>query len=126
MGHVLGAEKLNFLIRGAEADEATGRPRRFNPVNPCPRGLPGVTQGRYYTRANAYTARAGASSARFLSQVAHWTMNSLAMASALREHDCRSDGVCGTGDDPLPDLPREREPIPAKKCAIWTRWRPSP
>ena len=25
MGHVLGAEKLNFLIRGAEADEAPGR-----------------------------------------------------------------------------------------------------
>ena len=32
MGHVLGAEKGIFLIRGAEADEATGRPRRFNPV----------------------------------------------------------------------------------------------
>ena len=24
MGHVLGAKKLNFLIRGAEADEAQG------------------------------------------------------------------------------------------------------
>ena len=30
MGHVLGAEKSNFLIRGAEADDATGRPCRFN------------------------------------------------------------------------------------------------
>ena len=46
MGHVLGAEKIYILIRGAEADEATGRPRRFNPVNPCPRGVPGVAQGR--------------------------------------------------------------------------------
>ena len=42
MGHVLGAEKLNFLIRGAEADEATGRPRRLNPVNPRQLGVPGV------------------------------------------------------------------------------------
>ena len=42
MGHVPGAEKGNFLIRGAEADEATGRPRRWNPVNPCWGGVPGV------------------------------------------------------------------------------------
>ena len=38
------------------------------------------------------------------------------------------DGVCGTGDCPLPDLPRET-PQPVcrrKKCAIWTRWRPVP
>ena len=42
MGHVMGVEKGIFLIRGAEADEATGRPRRFNPVNPCQTGLPGV------------------------------------------------------------------------------------
>ena len=42
MGHFLGAEKIIFLIRGAEADEATGRPRRLNPVNPCQTGLPGV------------------------------------------------------------------------------------
>ena len=46
----MGAEKGNFLIRDAEADEATGRPRQWNPVNPCPRGVPGVAQGRYYTR----------------------------------------------------------------------------
>ena len=69
MGHVPGAEKGNFLIRGAEADEATGRPRQWNPVNPCPIGLPGVAYGRYYTRARAYTAYAAASSifGRFLS-----------------------------------------------------------
>ena len=69
MGHFLGAEKGDFLIRGAEADEATGRPRRFNPVNSRQLGLPGVAQGRYYTRARAYTAYAAASSifGRFLS-----------------------------------------------------------
>ena len=42
MGHVLGPKKSRFLFRGAEADDATGRPCRFNPVNPCQRGLPGV------------------------------------------------------------------------------------
>ena len=62
MGHVLGAEKGNFLIRGAGADEAKGRPRRFNPVNPCRGGVPGVAQGRYYTRASAYVAYAAAPS----------------------------------------------------------------
>ena len=61
MGHLLKAKKGNFLIRGAEADEATGRPRQFN-VNPWPRGLPGAALGRYYTRAIAYAARAAASS----------------------------------------------------------------
>ena len=61
MGHVLKAKKGNFLFRGAEADEATGRPRQFN-VNPWSWGLPGVAQGRYYTRASAYTAHAAASS----------------------------------------------------------------
>ena len=45
MGQVLGAEKDFFLIRGAEADDATGRPRRLNPVNPCPKGLPVVALG---------------------------------------------------------------------------------
>ena len=45
MGHVLGAKKEFFLIRGTEADEATGRPRRFNPVNPCQTGLPGGRLG---------------------------------------------------------------------------------
>ena len=69
MGQVLGAEKGIFLIRGAEVDEATGRPRQLNPVNPCPRGLPGVAWGRYYTRASAYGAYAAASIifGRFLS-----------------------------------------------------------
>ena len=44
---VLGAKKLYYDLvhgdgRGAKADEATGRPRRMNPVNPCQTGLPGV------------------------------------------------------------------------------------
>ena len=44
-------------------------------------------------------------SANSLSTAAHKTMNSLAMAS--RALGCRIDGVCGAGDYPLPDLPRE-------------------
>ena len=69
MGHFLGVEKRLFLIRGAEAAVTTGQPRRLNPVDPCPRGLPGVGSGRYYTRARAYTAYAVASIifGRFLS-----------------------------------------------------------
>ena len=42
MGHVLGGKKSTFLFRGPEADEATGRPHRWNPVNPRRRGVPGV------------------------------------------------------------------------------------
>ncbi len=43
-------------------------------------------------------------SANSLISAAHKTMNSLAMASTAL--GCRIDGVCGTGDYPLPDLPR--------------------
>ena len=43
MGHVLGAEKgIFFNSRGIEEPPCSWRPRRFNPVNPRPRGLPGV------------------------------------------------------------------------------------
>ena len=44
-------------------------------------------------------------SANSLSSAAHKTMNSLALAS--RALGRRIDGVCGTGDHSLPDLPRE-------------------
>ena len=62
MGHLLGGEKGNFLIRGRGAATVQWRPRQWNPVNPCQRGVPGVAQGRYYTRARAYAAYAAASS----------------------------------------------------------------
>ena len=42
MGHVLGAKKLIFLIRGRRWRHGQWRPRRLNPVNPCQTGLPGV------------------------------------------------------------------------------------
>ena len=69
MVHVLGAKKGIFLIRGRRRTMGPWRPRRWNPVNPCQIGLPGVAYGRYYTRARAYTADAAASSifGRFLS-----------------------------------------------------------
>ena len=57
-----GGRKTNLVIRGARAEDATGRPRQWNPVNLWPRGLPGVAWGRNYTRAIAYTAYAAASS----------------------------------------------------------------
>ena len=101
MGHLLKAKKDNFLFRGAEADEATGRPRQFN-VNPWSWGLPGVAQGRYYTRASAYTAHAAASIifGRFLS-AARAVLAALAKVcfqSSPRALDCRIDGARGTGD----------------------------
>ena len=109
MGHVLGAEKGNFLIRGAEADDATGRPRWFNPVNPCPRGLPGVVFGSVVdvrNRLRRMRRRFQHISANSLITPAHKTMNSLAkMASTAL--GCHIDGVCGTGDYPQLDLPRE-------------------
>jgi len=42
MGHVLGAEKGNFLFRGDDTAYGPWRPRRWNPVNPCRGGVPGV------------------------------------------------------------------------------------
>ena len=89
MGHFLGVEKRLFLIRGAEAAVTTGQPRRLNPVDPCPRGLPGVGSGRYYTRARAYTACAAASIifGRFLS-AAHAFL-------AIIGHDLLRRGPCG-------------------------------
>jgi len=42
MGHVLGAKKDIFFNSRPRAPYGLWRPRRLNPVNPCPRGLPGA------------------------------------------------------------------------------------
>ena len=111
MGHFLGVEKRLFLIRGAEAAVTTGQPRRLNPVDPCPRGLPGVGSGRYYTRARAYTACAAASIifGRFLS-AAHAFLaifGQVCFQGSPRARGCCIDGVCGVGAYPQLDLPRD-------------------
>ena len=111
MGHVLGAEKRIFLIRGRRCLPGPCRLRRWNPVNPCQIGLPGVAYGRYYTRARAYIAYAAASSifGRFLS-AAHATLAVIGqglLPGSPRALGCCIDGVCGPGDYPLPDLARE-------------------
>ena len=53
--------KRQFFISRPREPYGLWRPRQLNPVNPRPRGVPGVAKGRYYTRASAYTARAAAS-----------------------------------------------------------------
>ena len=42
MGHVLGAEKEILLNSRPRAPYGLWRPRRWNPVNPCRGGVPGV------------------------------------------------------------------------------------
>ena len=41
-----GGGKTKFFHSRPRAPYGLWRPRRFNPVNPCPRGLPGVAWGR--------------------------------------------------------------------------------
>ena len=64
-----GARVARRRLRRCRPASWAWRPRRSNPINPCQRGVPGVAQGRYYTRASAYAACAAASSifGRFLS-----------------------------------------------------------
>ena len=68
-GTLTGGQKWNFFNSRPRAPYGLWRPRRLNPVNPRRRGVPGVAQGPYYTRASAYAACAAASSifGRFLS-----------------------------------------------------------
>ena len=41
-GTLHGGQKNKFFNSRAEADDAPGQPRQLKPVNPWPRGLPGV------------------------------------------------------------------------------------
>ena len=78
-GTLAGAEKIIFFNWRIGRAKATWRPRRWNPVNPCPKGLPGVAWGRNYTRAIAYTAYAAASKHFWYSLSRHVPTNDLAM-----------------------------------------------
>ena len=131
MGHVPGAEKEFFLIRGR--GRPTVYPRQLNPVNPCQIGLPGVAYGRYYTRARAYIAYAAASSifGRFLS-AAHATLAVIGQGllpglseSTRPPHRWRMRYRRLPTTRPTPE--GVQEPIcTRKKCASWARWRPVP
>ena len=84
-----GGRKRFFFNSRPRAPYGLRQPRRLNPVNPGPRGLPGVAEGRYYTRASAYTACAAASSifCRFLS-AARGALAALAQKKAIQKLAC--------------------------------------
>ena len=102
-----GRKILFFLIRAID-DDAT---MAAAPVESCQSVALRSPWGRLwsvlYTNKRLHRTRRRFQhiSANSLISAAHKTMNSLAMAS--RALGCRIDGVCGTGDYPLPDLPRE-------------------
>ena len=108
--------------------------RRFNPVNPCQIGLPGVAWGRYYTRASAYAACVVASIifGRFLS-ADHSVWPSfchglLPGRSGSSRPPHRRRMRCRRFPTTRPTPRALQEPIgPRKKCVIfWARWRPVP
>ena len=107
MGHVLGAEKGIFLIRGR------GRPTVYGaraggilsiPAQEVSLGSPRV--GTIHVQAPTRMRRRSQHiSANSLISAAHKTMNSLAWLLELSEGPTIS--ACGADDYPLPDLPRE-------------------
>ena len=111
MGHFLGAEKGNFLIRGR------GRPTVYGGraggilsilAGEVSLGLPRV--GIIHVQAPTPHAPALQAFLADFSQQTTRFSHLLAMVcfqGSPRELDRRIDGVCGTGDYPLPDLPRE-------------------
>ena len=100
-----GGRKTFFLIRGAQAADATRRPRQWNPVNLWPRGLPGIAQGRNYTCTSAYTAHAAAYSIFWpILSADKGALASLGQVWVPRPLGCCIDGVSGAGACPLPDL----------------------
>ena len=125
--------KRKFFNSRPRAPYCLWRPRLWNPVNPCQTGLPGVAQGRYYTRASAYTACAAASSnfGRFLSAdhsaLAVIAQGLLSEPSGSSRLPHRWRMRCRRLPTTRPSPRGLQEPIyPRKKCAIWARWRPVP
>ena len=111
MGHVLGAKKDFFLIRGR------GRPTVYGgraggilsiPAQEVSLGSPRV--GTIHVHApTPHTPPLQAFLADFSQQTTRFS-HLLAMVcfqGPPRALGSRVDGVCGTGDYPLPDLPRE-------------------
>jgi len=133
MGHVLGTEKGIFLIRGR------GRPTVYGgraglilsiPVEEVSLGSPRV--GTIHVHAptpqtpplQAFLVDFSQQTTRF----SHlWAM--VCFQSPRGALGCRIDGVCGTGDYPLPDLPREtsrRRSAPEKSVQFGPDGAPSP
>ena len=110
MGHLLGAKKLNFLIRGR------GRPTVYGgracgilsiPVQEVSLGSPRV--GTIHVQApTSHTPPLQAFLADFSQQPTEGgqLFAMVCFQSPPRALGCRIDGVCGAGDYPPPGLPR--------------------
>ena len=134
-GHVLGAEKGIFLIRGRGRRHDLWRPRLWNPVNPCPKqvslGSPRV--GTIHAQAptphapplQAFLADfLSADTQAFSPRLGQGLLPGLSESSRL-PHRWRMRYRRLPTTRPTPE--GVQEPIcPRKKCAIWTRWRPVP
>ena len=111
MGHVLGAEKLNFLIRGRMRPTVYGGRASgilSIPAQEVSLGSPRV--GTIHVQApTPHTPPLQAFLADFSQQPTHLQHELLGngFQGSPRALGCCIDGVCGTGDYPLPDLPRE-------------------
>ena len=130
MGHLLGAKKCFFLIRGRGPPTVYGG--RASGILSI-RG-PGVSLGSLrvvlYMVSRLHRMRAASEHNRpILSalQASLWTMNYLAMASRALGGPKRRRMRCRRLPTTRPTPRGLQEPIlPRKKCAIWTRWRPVP
>ena len=111
MGHVLGAEKGNFLIRGRGRPTVDGGRASgilSIPVEEVSLGSPRV--GTIHVQSPTPHAPPLQSFLVDFSQQTTRFSHLLAMVcfqSSPRALGCRIDGVCGAGAYPLPDLPRE-------------------
>ena len=111
MGHVPGAEKGNFLIRGRGRPTVYGGRTSGNLSIRGPEvSLGSLRVGTIHVHApTPHTPPLQAFLADFSQQTTRFS-HLLAMVcfqSSPRALGCRIDGVCRTGDYPPPDLPRE-------------------
>ena len=129
MGHLLGGEKGNFLIRGSCHDGAVAAA----PVESCRSVVPRSPRSHLGSvvdvrnRLHRVRCRFQHISANSLISAAHKTMNSLALASRALGGPQDRRMRCSRLPTNRPTPRGLQEPIsPRKKCAIWTRWRPVP
>ena len=111
MGHVLGAKKGIFLIRGDDATRGHGcRASGIQSIPAQEVSLGSPRAGTIHVHApTPHTPPLQAFLADFSQQTTRFS-HLLAMVcfqGSPRALGCRIDGVCGTGAYPLPDLPRE-------------------
>ena len=133
MGHLLGAEKVFFLIRDR------GRPTVYGgraggilsiPAQEVSLGSPRV--GTIHVHApTPHTPPLQSFLVEFSQQTTRFShlLAVVCFQGSPRALDCRIDGVCGTGDYPLPDLPRETarsRSAPEKSVQFGPDGAPSP